>query len=91
MAKHLKLDIQMSYGPSDYAALAKDILSDPALNGKTAIVCCIHDYLPALAVKPEPARWQGSVYVRVWIIAYEDRRAVLADLPQKLLPGDSTK
>jgi len=42
-------------------------------------------------VKPEPARWNGSVYDRVWVITYEDHSAVLADLPQKLLPGDSAK
>jgi hypothetical protein len=95
LAEHLKMSVQMPYGPSDYAALAKHLLSDADLNGKTVIVCWIHDYLPALAkafdVKPEPARWKSSVYDRVWVITYEDHRAVLADLPQHLLPGDSTK
>ena len=95
LAEHLKLSIQTPYGPSDYAALAKHVLSDPGLDGKTVIVCWIHDYLPALAkalgVKPEPARWKGSVYDRVWVITYADHRAVLANLPQNLLPGDSTE
>jgi hypothetical protein len=75
--------------------LAKHVLSDPGLDGKTVIVCWIHDYLPALAkglgVKPEPARWKGSVYDRVWVITYTEHRAVLANLPQNLLPGDSTE
>ncbi len=95
LGEHLKLSVQTPYGPSDYAALAKHILSDPALDGKTVIVCWIHDYLPALAtalgVKPKPARWKGSVYDRVWIVTYKDRNAVLVDLPQHLLPGDSTE
>ena len=95
LADHLNLPVQTPYGPSDYAALAKRILSDSAFDGKTVIVCWIHDYLPALAkalgVKPKPARWEGSVYDRVWIVTYNDRNAVLADLPQHLLPGDSTK
>jgi hypothetical protein len=95
LAQHLKLSVQTPYGPSDYAALAEHVLSDPRLDGKTVIVCWIHDYLPALAkalgVKPEPARWKGSVYDRVWVITYADHRAVLANLPQHLLPGDSTK
>jgi hypothetical protein len=26
-----------------------------------------------------------------WVITYQDHRAVLADLPQNLLPGDSKK
>ena len=95
LAEHLRLSVQTPYGPSDYAALAKHVLSDPGLDGKTVIVCWIHDYLPALAkglgVKPEPARWKGSVYDRVWLITYTDHRAVLTNLPQNLLPGDSTK
>jgi hypothetical protein len=95
LADHLKLSVQMPYGPSDYAALANRVLSDPALDGKTVIVCWIHDHLPALAkalgVKPEPGRWKSSVYDRIWIITYKDHRAILADLPQKLLPGDSAK
>jgi len=95
LAEHLKLSVQTPYGPSDYAALAKHVLSDPGLDGKTVIVCWIHDYLPALAkglgVKPEPARWKGSVYDRVWLITYTDHRAVLTNLPQNLLPNDSTE
>jgi hypothetical protein len=95
LADRLKLSVQTPYGPSDYAALARHILSDPNLDGKTVIVCWIHDYLPALAralgVKPKPARWKGNVYDHVWIATYKDRDAVLADLPQSLLPGDSTK
>jgi len=95
LAEHLKLSVQMPSGRSDYAALAKHVLSDPALDGKTVIVCWIHDYLPALAkafgVKPEPARWKSSVYDRVWVITNEDHHVVLADLPQNLLPGDSTE
>jgi len=93
LAEHLKLSIQTPYGPSDYAALAKHVLSDPGLDGKTVVICWIHNFLPALAkalgVKPEPARWKSSVYDRVWVITYADHRAVLAKLPQNLLPGDS--
>jgi hypothetical protein len=95
LAERLKLPVQMPYGPRNYAALAEHVLSDPAFDGKTVIVCWIHDYLPALAkalgVKPEPARWKGSVYDRVWVITYTDHRAVLADRPQNLPPGDSEK
>ena len=95
LADHLRLPVQTPYGPSDYAALARHLLSDADLDGKTVIVCWIHDYLPALAkalgVKPKPARWKGSVYDRVWIVTYTDRNAVLANLSQHLLPGDSTK
>jgi hypothetical protein len=93
VAEHLKLPIQTPYGSSDYAAFAKHVLSDPGLDGKTVVVCWIHNYIPALAkafgVKLEPARWKGSVYDRVWVVTYDDHHAVLADLPQNVLPGDS--
>lgn len=95
LADRLNLPVRTPYGPSEYAALARHILSDADLDGKTVIVCWIHDYLPALAkalgVKPKLARWKGSVYDRAWIVTYNDRSAVLSDLPQNLLPGDSTE
>jgi hypothetical protein len=95
LGEHLRLSVQTPYGPRDYAALARHVLSDPGLDGKAVVVCWIHDYLPALAkalgVKPRPARWKASVYDRVWIVTYKGHNAVLSDLPQNLLPGDSTE
>ena len=95
LAEHLKLSIQAPYGPTGYAALAKQIREGRSLDGKTVVVCWIHDYLPdleqALGVKPKPAPWKGSVYDRVWVITYPGNRAVLTNLPQNLLPGDLTE
>ncbi len=93
LAEHLNLLIQRPFGSKDYAALARHVLEDPALDGKTVIVCWVHDYIPALAkefgVRPKPAPWKNNVYDRVWVITYHKNRAVMASLPQKLLPGDS--
>ncbi|MCX6921647.1 MAG: hypothetical protein NT154_00275 [Verrucomicrobia bacterium] len=95
LARHFKLAVQMPYGPADYAKLAKHILTNPALNGKTVVVCWVHndlaDLARALEVKPKPARWKDDVYDRLWVITYKDHRALLTDLPQKLLPGDSAE
>ena len=95
LADHLKLNIQKPYGAKDYGGLAKRILEDPSFNGKTVVICWVHDYLPALAkelgVKPKPAPWKGDVYDRVWVITFDDHRATLVSLPQNLLPGDSAK
>jgi hypothetical protein len=95
LARQLKLGVQMPVGPEGYAALAKQVLKDPSLNGKTVVICWVHDYLPALAkelgVKSPPAPWKGKVYDRVWVIRYQKRGATLTDVPQHLLPGDSEK
>ena len=92
LAEHLKLPILTPHTATEFAGLAKKILKDPAYQGKTVIVCWVHDFLPqlaeALGVKPRPGPWKGSVFDRVWVISYRDHQALLATLPQKLLPGD---
>jgi len=93
LAQQLKVRIHTPYRSKSYAALAKHVLNDPAFNGKPVVISWVHDYLPDLAkvlgVRPKPAPWKDSVYDRVWVITYEGNRAVLTDLPQHLLPGDS--
>jgi hypothetical protein len=95
LAERLKLPIQTPCASGDYGTLAKRILKDPAFDGKTVVVCWVHDYIPALAealgVKSPPAHWKGSVYDRLWVITYPAGRATLAERPEHLLPGDSTE
>ena len=75
--------------------MAKKVLNDPAYDGKTVVICWVHDYLPqlaeALGVKPKPAPWKNNVFDRVWVITYCGKEGVLSDLPQKLLPGDALR
>jgi hypothetical protein len=93
LAAHLKLPVQRPFLAADYRALAKRVLKDPAFEGKTVLICWVHDYLSALAkelgVRPKPSSWKGDVYDRLWVITYRNGRAVLTDSPQNLLPGDS--
>ena len=92
LATRLKLPIRTPYVAKDYAALARRILQDPALDGKTVVVCWVHDYLPALAEAlgvSRPPAWKATVFDRVWVINYRDGQASLTVLPQQLLPGDS--
>ena len=93
LAQNLKLPIRTPYPAKDVAALAKRILREPAYDGKTVVICWVHDYLPelaeALGVKPKPAAWKHKVFDRVWVITYPDKEASLKNLPQKLLPGDA--
>jgi hypothetical protein len=95
LSQYLKLPVQTDFAPKDYADLASQVLKDPALNGKTVVICWVHDELPELArklgVKPQPPAWDGKVFDRVWMITYRKNRAILTDLPQALMPGDSAR
>lgn len=82
LARALKLLVQTPYPGRDYAALAKLILANPAYAGRTVLICWNHDEIPqlaaALGVTPEPPKWKGSVFDRVYVISYHDGKAALA-------------
>ena len=86
LAKKLHLPIQTPSLAEDYAGLAKSILSNPAYRGKTVLICWVHDSIPqlaaALGVNPEPPRWKGDVYDRVFLISYQEGKVTLQDLVQ---------
>lgn len=81
LARVLHLPVLTPYHAKDYDQLAKRLLSDPSLDGKTVVVCWNHEWLPqlvaALGVNPEPPKWRGKIYDVVYVITYENRRAVL--------------
>jgi hypothetical protein len=82
LARALKLPVQTPYLAKDYPALAKLILANPAYAGKTVLICWNHEEIPqlagALGVTPEPPKWKGSVFDRVYVISYHDGKAALA-------------
>ena len=82
LARALKLPVQAPYLGKDYAALAKLILTNPAYAGKTVLICWNHEEIPqlaaALGVTPEPPKWKGSVFDRVYVISYPGGTAALA-------------
>jgi hypothetical protein len=93
LAKQLKLPIRTPFLAADYARLAQQVLTSPECDGKTVVICWVHENLPelagALGVKPTPPRWKDHVFDRVWVIRGRGDRTKLKDLPQRLLPGDS--
>ncbi len=95
LAKELNLAIQTPYGRESHRQLIKWILSNPSYDGRTVIICWVHDYLPALAkdfrVRSKPMTWEGNLYDRFWVITFGRSGANLASLPQHLLPGDSVE
>ena len=86
LARALKLPVQTPYLGKDYAALARLILANPAYAGKTVLICWNHEEIPqlaaALGVTPEPPKWKGSVFNRVYVISYHAGSAVLVQATQ---------
>lgn len=82
LAKALKLPVQTPFLGQEYAALAKQILAEPAYTGKTILICWNHSEIPhlaaALGVTPDLPKWKGSVFDQVYVITYHDGQAVLA-------------
>ena len=81
LASALRLPVLTPYHSKDYDELAKRVLSDRSLAGKTVVICWNHEWIPqlaaALGVNPEPPKWKGKVYDQVYVITYKDRHAVL--------------
>ena len=96
LAKKLGLKVSADVANDDFATLAAEILGKPKYAGKTILICWHHGNLPGLAGKfganGAPDHMKGSVFDRVWQITYDSTgKATFADLPQRLLPGDSKK
>ena len=93
LASALGLTVQTPYSSGEYASLARQILKDPRLDGKTVVICWVHESLPelaeALGVKRPPSKWKSSAFDRAWVITFHGKKAVLTDVPQQLLAGDS--
>ncbi|MDX1902170.1 MAG: hypothetical protein SFW66_09260 [Gammaproteobacteria bacterium] len=68
------------YTRSEYADLAKLILTDKKFNGKRVLVCWSHDYIPQLARKlgvTQPIeKWEDTDFDSVYILKYDEQGVV---------------
>jgi len=92
----LGLTIDAKHADKDYVDVATDILSHPKYVNKVVLVCWHHGKIPDLArylgAQNVPAKWDGTVFDRVWSIPFKDGAAgALEDAPQQLLYGDSSQ
>jgi hypothetical protein len=88
----LNLTLNAPYPDGQYCELANEIKSNPAYANKIVLVCWHHGTIPQLAVQfgvVNPPPWDGTVFDRVWEIAYTPGPVALKDHPQRLLYGDS--
>ena len=92
LADALKLPISSEIDDKDFATLAAELLSGKYA-GKVVLVAWHHGSLPGLAralgAVPPYDPWPETQFDRVWRVDYRDGKAVLTDLPQGLLAGDS--
>jgi hypothetical protein len=92
LSEALKLPISAEIEDDDFATLAKELLSG-RYAGKVVLVAWHHGKIPgfarALGATPPYDPWPESQFDRVWRIDYRDGKAMLTDLPQALMPGDS--
>ena len=88
----LKMPISHEIEDKDFAALAAELLSGKYA-GKVVLVAWHHGSIPgfakALGAVPPYDPWPEMQFDRVWRIDYRGGKAVLTDVPQGLLAGDS--
>ena len=92
LAKRLGVQVQSAFSRKDHARLIRQIVHDPAYEGKTVVICWVHEYLDEMAGELGAGRvapWRKEVYDRMWVVRWVGARAVLTDTPQRLLSGDS--
>ena len=94
LAQALGVKIDADYTRKQIAQLVKDILGNPAYEGKTVLICWEHHMIPdivaAFGWTSAPRTWPGSSFDRAWVLTFDgDKVADFADAPEKLLAGDS--
>lgn len=95
LAENLKLTVRNKFESNDYKHMVEEIKSDPALVGKTVLICTEHQVIPEIArafgAFQTPATWLASAYDRTWLITFQqNNKAQFQNLPQRLMYGDSS-
>ena len=97
LSRRLGLEIRQPFANVQYKALAKQILADGKLDGRTVVICWPHDELPkfaeAFGANPKPKGWKGEVFDRAWVISFDSqkkggRKVRCETVQQRLLAGD---
>jgi hypothetical protein len=95
LAKSLNLIIDTDFNRDQFAALASEILANPDYTGKTVVICwtkeTIIDLMDAFGVTDGPTQWKSSVFDRALVLNFDENGlSQFLDIPQNILPGDST-
>ena len=76
-------------------ALVNEVLTTKEYAGHTVIICWEHSVIPEMAhlfgATDAPTYWEDRIFDRAWIIGFTNSKVNnFIDLPQHLLPSDST-
>jgi len=97
LAQSLGLTLQGNYTKDDVSPLVNDIENNSSYDGHMVLICWEHKVIPLIAaafgLQNGPTDWDGSdVFDRAWILTFDGKSvASFQDIPQHLLPGDSTQ
>lgn len=105
LARALGLRIDDSFTRGQTNKLARDIMENPAYDGRMVLICWQHTNLsdaalalaeynnsPKAVYAAIPLVWPDEAFDRVWILDFHKGKAVsFRNLPQRLLPGDSSR
>ena len=95
LAQKLGLALRVDFASKNYEGLARAILADESLRGKTVVICWVHESIPdlaaALGVRRRVRKLGDEVYDRVFLITAPGPGASVQNLPQRLMKGDSDR
>ena len=93
VAEGLHQTIHTEFQRDNVNGLVRELLQNPAYEGKLVVVCWEHKVMEQIAaglgVRPAP-QYPGDHFDRAWMLTYSAGNTAprFEDLPERLLPGD---
>lgn len=95
LSEALGLEINQKFPKKKYALMVKEIITSPQYEGQLVVICGAHDILRDIARALGAVRapkWDSEIFDRIWVLNFsEERFSSFRNLPQNLLPGDSSR
>ncbi len=95
VAEKFKLVIQSDFNKKETVQLISDIKKNKIYDGKIVVICWEHKYIIEIAQLlgvTQNINWPGKQFDRYWRLDYSPQGVLThyQDLPERLLPGDSS-
>ena len=94
VSEFFQVPITDSFNKDEFQEMVKFVLTSSQCENHLVVIAWEHSSLEDIAalfgIEPKP-KWPGSTFDRIWFLTPAPDAWSLADLPQNLLPGDSTK